>query len=150
MDTAGIDVDEPRGLSLGQVSGPSATTTPSERASPAYPGSTATARNRSNLNTVTSRTPSTAIALSTGANTITVRVTAESGATKDYTVTITRQSPPPQQDPPGLPPIAARYDTNNDGAIDGTEYQQVKNDWLTAKITYAQFLEVVKIHLKSN
>ena len=59
------------------------------------------------------------------------------------------QDPPPQQDPPSLPPIAARYDTNNDGAIDGSEYQQVKNDWLTAKITYAQFLEVVRIHLKS-
>ena len=103
-----------------------------------------------NLADVTSGSASTAIALAAGANTITVRVTAESGATKDYTVTITRESPPPQQDPPGLPPIAARYDTNNDGAIDGTEYQQVKNDWLTAKITYAQFLEVVKIHLKSN
>ena len=45
--------------------------------------------------------------------------------------------------------IAARYDTNGDGAIDGSEYQHVKNDWLTGKITQAQFLELVRIHLKT-
>ena len=42
--------------------------------------------------TVTSGTASAAIALSEGANTITVRVTAEDGTTKDYTVTVTRQA----------------------------------------------------------
>ena len=82
-------------------------------------------------------------------DTVTLTITDDdTAATANVSVTDTT-SQDPQQDPPGLPPIAARYDTNNDGAIDGTEYQQVKNDWLTAKITYAQFLEVVKIHLKS-
>ena len=45
--------------------------------------------------------------------------------------------------------IAARYDANNDGAIDGTEYQQVKTDWIAGKLTNAQFLALVRIHLKS-
>ncbi len=82
-------------------------------------------------------------------DTVTLTITDDdTAATASVSVTDTT-SRDPQQDPPGLPPIAARYDTNGDGAIDGTEYQQVKNDWLTAKITYAQFLEVVKIHLKS-
>ena len=42
--------------------------------------------------TVTSGSPSAAIALDEGANAITVRVTAEDGATKDYAVTVTRQA----------------------------------------------------------
>ena len=45
--------------------------------------------------------------------------------------------------------IAARYDANGDGAIDGSEYQQVKEDWLSGKITQAEFLEVVRVHLSS-
>ena len=45
--------------------------------------------------------------------------------------------------------IAARYDANGDGAIDGSEYQQVKNDWLAGKITQAEFLEVVRGHISS-
>ena len=45
--------------------------------------------------------------------------------------------------------IAARYDADNDGAIDGAEYQQVKTDWIAGKITNAQFLQLVRIHLKS-
>ena len=44
---------------------------------------------------------------------------------------------------------AARYDANGDGAIDGSEYQQVKNDWLSGKINYDEFLEVVRVHLNS-
>ena len=54
--------------------------------------------------TVTSGSASIAIALSEGANAITVRVTAESGTTKDYTVTVTRQAPQPiaPNAPPGL------------------------------------------------
>ena len=44
--------------------------------------------------------------------------------------------------------IAARYDANGDGAIDGSEYQQVKNDWFSGRITYAEFLEVVRVHLR--
>ena len=44
---------------------------------------------------VTSGSTSAAIALSVGANAITVRVTAQNGTTRDYTVTITRQTPPP-------------------------------------------------------
>ena len=43
-------------------------------------------------NAVTSGSESDAIALSQGDNAVTVRVTAEDGTTKDYTVTITRQS----------------------------------------------------------
>ena len=43
--------------------------------------------------------------------------------------------------------IAARYDANGDGAIDGSEYQQVKKDWLSGKISYDEFLEVVRVHL---
>ena len=47
-----------------------------------------------NGTSVSSGTASGAIALSVGTNTVTVRVTAEDGATtKDYTVTITRQAP---------------------------------------------------------
>ena len=45
--------------------------------------------------------------------------------------------------------IAARYDANGDGMIDGSEYQQVKKDWLAGKITQAEFLEVVRVHLSS-
>ena len=48
---------------------------------------------------VTSGTPSGAIALSVGANAITVRVTAQDSTTKDYTVTITRQQAPQQMNP---------------------------------------------------
>ena len=44
---------------------------------------------------------------------------------------------------------AAPYDANGDGAIDGSEYQQVKNDWLSGKINYDEFLEVVRVHLSS-
>ena len=43
-------------------------------------------------NTVTSGSASSAIALSMGANAVTVRVTAQNGTTKDYTVTITREA----------------------------------------------------------
>ena len=45
--------------------------------------------------TVSSGAASGAIALNEGANALTVRVTAQDGTTKDYTVTITRQTPPP-------------------------------------------------------
>ena len=45
--------------------------------------------------------------------------------------------------------IAARHDANGDGAIDGSEYQQVKNDWLSGKISYDEFLEVVRVHIRS-
>ena len=41
---------------------------------------------------VTSGRPSAPIALGVGANALTVRVTAEDGTTKDYTVTVTRQA----------------------------------------------------------
>ena len=63
--------------------------------------------------------------------------------TDDDTAAITVT--PPQTTLTG---IATRYDTNGDGAIDGTEYQKAKTDWLTGQITYAQFLELVRIHLK--
>ena len=43
-------------------------------------------------NSATSGSPSSAIALNVGTNTITVRVTAQDSSTRDYTVTITRQS----------------------------------------------------------
>ena len=48
-----------------------------------------------------------------------------------------------------LPGIAARYDADGDGTIDGSEYQQVKNDWLSGKITQAEFLQLVRIHLRT-
>ena len=48
--------------------------------------------NTGNFTTVTSGSASGAISLDVTANAITVRVTAESGATKNYTVTITRQA----------------------------------------------------------
>ena len=51
--------------------------------------------------TVTSGSQSDPIALDEGANPITVRVTAESGTTKDYTVTVTRQAPTGGDTPPG-------------------------------------------------
>ena len=47
-----------------------------------------------NGKTVASETASEAIALNEGANTITVRVTAENGSTKDYTITVTRKAAP--------------------------------------------------------
>ena len=47
-----------------------------------------------NGKTVASETASEAIALKEGANTITVRVTAENGSTKDYTITVTRKAAP--------------------------------------------------------
>ena len=52
---------------------------------------------------VTSGSASAAIALSVGSNTLVVRVTAENGSTtKDYTVTVTRQSTQTQAAPTGL------------------------------------------------
>ena len=48
-----------------------------------------------------------------------------------------------------LPGIAARYDADGDGTIDGSEYQQVKNDWLSGKITQAEFLQLVRTHLRT-
>ena len=44
--------------------------------------------------TMSSGSTSAAVALSVGSNAITVRVTAQNGTTKDYTVTVTRQAPP--------------------------------------------------------
>ncbi|WP_419916314.1 hypothetical protein [Candidatus Poriferisodalis sp.] len=64
----------------------------------------------------------------------------------DITVTIT---PPGTATESGLPPIVARYDANNDGAIDTAEYQQVKSDWLAGEISYDQFLEIVRVNLRS-
>ncbi len=51
--------------------------------------------------------------------------------------------------PPALSGLAASYDTNGDGAIDGAEYQYVKHDWLGGKISYEEFLEVVRVHIRS-
>ncbi len=78
--------------------------------------------------------------------TATVTVTAEDAdgnrVSDAFEVTVTA----PQST---LPSIAARYDANGDGAIDGSEYQQVKKDWLSGKISYDEFLEVVRVHLSS-
>ena len=78
--------------------------------------------------------------------TVTVTVTAEDAdgnrVSDAFEVTVTA----PQSTLSG---IAARYDANGDGAIDGSEYQQVKNDWLAGKITQAEFLEVVRVHISS-
>ncbi|WP_419915774.1 hypothetical protein [Candidatus Poriferisodalis sp.] len=43
----------------------------------------------------------------------------------------------------------ARYDANGDGVIDATEYRQVKTDWLAGKVTYDEFLTVVRAYLSS-
>ena len=65
--------------------------------------------------TVTSGSASGAIALSEGANAITVRVTAEDGTTtKDYTVTITRQAPA-QSSNANLSGLAASTSTSSAG-----------------------------------
>ncbi len=48
-----------------------------------------------------------------------------------------------------LPGIAARYDAEGDGAIEGSDYQQVKHDWISGKISYEEFLEVVRVHIRS-
>ena len=61
----------------------------------------------------------------------------------DFDVTVTA----PQTT---LTAIAARYDANGDGAIDGSEYQQVKKDWLAGKISYDEFLAVVRVPLSSD
>ena len=45
--------------------------------------------------------------------------------------------------------VVARYDANGDGVIDATEYRQVKTDWLAGKVTYDEFLTVVRAYLKS-
>ena len=45
--------------------------------------------------------------------------------------------------------IAARFDADNDGTIDGAEYQRVKNAWFAGEITQIQFLALVRLHLKS-
>ena len=82
--------------------------------------------------------------------TVTITVTAHdtdgNQASDTFEITVTAPQPAPQSTLTG---IAARYDTNGDGAIDGAEYQQVKSDWFTGKITQAQFLEIVRIHLKT-
>ena len=44
--------------------------------------------------------------------------------------------------------VVARYDANGDGVIDATEYRQVKSDWLAGKVTYDEFLKVVRAYLK--
>ena len=36
----------------------------------------------------------------------------------------------------------ARYEANNDGEIDASEYQQALHDYPEGKITYAEVLEV--------
>ena len=48
-----------------------------------------------------------------------------------------------------LPGLAARYDVGGDGEIDGSDYQHVKHDWISGKISYEEFLEVVRVHLRS-
>ncbi|WP_419915777.1 cadherin-like beta sandwich domain-containing protein [Candidatus Poriferisodalis sp.] len=82
--------------------------------------------------------------------TVTITVIAEDAdgnqVSDTFEITVTAPQPAPQSTLTG---IAARYDTNGDGAIDGSEYQQVKSDWFTGKITQAQFLEIVRIHLKT-
>ena len=76
---------------------------------------------------VTSGSASGAIAVAEGTNTITVRVTAQSEATKDYTVTITRSAPP---SPPGKPTglsvtspdykiLAASWQAPSSGVVEG-------------------------------
>ena len=78
--------------------------------------------------------------------TATIRVTAKDAfgnrASDAFKVTVTA----PQANLSG---IAARYDANGDGAIDGSEYQQVKHDWLSGRISYEEFLVVVRVHLRS-
>ena len=77
------------------------------------------------------------------AGTATITVTAEDAdgnrVSDAFEVTVAAPQSP-------LSGIAARYDANGDGAIDGLEYQQVKNDMLSGKITYDEFLEVVRFH----
>ncbi len=67
--------------------------------------------------TVTSGTASSAIALSVGSNAITVQVTAQDSATKDYTVTITRQAA--QSSNANLSALTASSSTSASGTFTG-------------------------------
>ena len=46
--------------------------------------------------------------------------------------------------------IAARYDANGDGNIDGSEFRQARQDFVTGEIDYSEFLEVYKAYLASS
>ena len=87
-----------------------------------------------------------------GTTTITVTAQDSDGnrASDTFEVEVAKAPEPDSRVPTEDPrPTVARYDANTDGAIDGSEYQQAKNDWLAAKISYAQFLEVVTVYIKS-
>ncbi|WP_419915768.1 fibronectin type III domain-containing protein [Candidatus Poriferisodalis sp.] len=59
------------------------------------------------------------------------------------------ESEPEPEPVPEPDDVVARYDANGDGAIDATEYRQVKTDWLAGKVTYDEFLTVVRAYLTS-
>ena len=69
------------------------------------------------LSTVNSGSASGEIALSVGANAITVRVTAQDSTTKDYTVTITRQTQQTQSSDANLSNLTASSSTSSGGTF---------------------------------
>jgi len=86
--------------------------------------------------TVVSGTPSEAISLEVGENTITIVVTAEDGTTKTYTVTVTRESAAPGPSDPETPPPAADpvQSEENPGftvIVDGVPHEQVAESTVT-------------------
>ncbi len=73
-----------------------------------------------NFDSVTSGQASAAIALDVGANTLVVRVTAEDGSTKDYTVTVTRrQAQQARSTNANLSALTASTSTSSGGTFNG-------------------------------
>ena len=81
--------------------------------------------------------------------TATITVTAQDSdgnrVSDAFQVSVTKAVEP---EPPPLNPetsdVVERYDANGDGAIDLSEYSQAARDYAAGKITYAEFLEVIR------
>lgn len=65
----------------------------------------------------------------------------------DFDVTVQAANEPDTTT--GLSGTAARYDTDNNGAIDLAEYRQAVYDYIAKRITYTEMLEVVNAYLSS-
>ena len=60
-------------------------------------------------------------------------------------------TPTPTPTPePETSAVVSQYDTNGDGAIDVSEYNQAVRDYVAGKITYLEMLEVVRAYLSSS
>ena len=63
--------------------------------------------------------------------------------TPEPTPTPTPTPEPETPEPSTLSDAAARYDANDDGRIDASEYRQALSDYNAGKITYAEMMEVI-------